>query len=74
MENNLGLIIAIVGTGIALVGVVMCMMFWVRTEANSLRADAKEDRKDFMNIIRAIEAEIRDFHDRLCKIEEKRTK
>jgi hypothetical protein len=70
--ENIGLIIAIVGTGMAIIGVVLAMMFWVRTEANSLRLDAKEDRKDFLNLIRAIEAEIRDFHSRLCAIEERR--
>lgn len=37
---DLGLIIAIVGTGIAMVGVVIAMMFWTRTEANALRNEA----------------------------------
>ena len=74
MEQNLGLIIAIVGTGIALIGVVISMMFWVRQEANGLRADAKEDRKELLQISRNIELEMRDFHNRLCLIEEKRGK
>lgn len=75
---DLGIIIAIVGTGIAMVGVVIAMMFWVRGEANSLRSEAKDDRKDLLQISRhmentivAIQTEIKDFHGRLCAIEER---
>jgi hypothetical protein len=77
--ENIGLIIAIVGTGIAMVGVVIAMMFWCRSEANSLRNEAKEDRKDFLQLIRCIEISIneiksenKDFHYRLLEIEKKR--
>lgn len=81
--ENLGLIIAIVGTAIALIGVVIAMMFWMRGEANSLRAEAKEDRKDLVQLvyaireettkqINAIYLEMKDFHNRLCLIEERR--
>lgn len=71
---DLGIIIAVVGVGIAIVGVVIAMMFWVRTEANALRAEAKEDRKDLVQIVYAIKEEMRDFHARLCAIEERRKK
>lgn len=54
-------------------------MFCVRTEANELRADAKEDRKDLLQISRnleltlsAIQAEMKDFHYRLLEIEKSR--
>ena len=70
---------AIVGTGIAIVGVVLAMMFWVRQEANSLRGEANADRRDIVNLIIAIkedvsamQMEMRDFHARLCSIEERR--
>lgn len=69
MATDIGLIIAVVGTGIAMIGVVIAMMFWVRTEANSLREDAKEDRKDLLQISRNIEIEMKDFHYRLLEIE-----
>ena len=72
MGNDLGLIIAITGTGIAIVGVVMALMFWVRQESNELRNEAKEDRKDLLNMVRAIENEVRDFHLRLLEIERNR--
>jgi fructose-1,6-bisphosphatase/inositol monophosphatase family enzyme len=76
MEHDYGVIIAVVGTGMAIVGVVIAMMFWCRTEANVLRAEAKEDRKDLLQISRslelsvhAIQAEMKDFHQRLLDIE-----
>jgi hypothetical protein len=78
MTYDIGIIIAIVGTGMAMVGVVIAMMFWCRSEANSLRNEAKEDRKDLLQISRnleiavnAIKEEMKDFHIRLCMIEER---
>jgi len=67
-----GIIIAIVGSSIAIIGVVIAMMFWVRQESNDLRKDAKEDRKDLLNLVRSIEIEMKDFHYRLLEIEKGR--
>lgn len=76
MQFDLGIIIAVVGVGVAMVGVVIAMMFWVRSEANSLRLEAKQDRKDFLQISRnlelavnAIQTETKDFHFRLLEIQ-----
>jgi len=81
--ENLGIIIAIVGSAIAIVGVTLTLMLWVRGEANA-------DRRDIVNLIvaikdqiYAIQLEMKDFHTkltlqdqefktRLCAIEEKR--
>ena len=69
---DLGIIIAIsVGT-VSIIGVVISMMFWCRQEANSLRAEAKEDRKDLLQISRNIETEMKDFHYRLLEIDRAR--
>lgn len=62
---DLGLIIAIVGTGIAIVGVIIALFLWNRSEANS-------DRRDFATILRAIQEEMKDFHFRLLEIERSR--
>jgi hypothetical protein len=77
--ENVGVIIAVVGIGIAMVGVVISMMFWVRQESNRLADIQREDRKDFIQIsrnmeltIEAISHEIKDFHARLLRIEERR--
>lgn len=75
MVNNMfdiGIIIAVVGSAISIIGVVIAMMFWVRQESNSLRTEAKEDRKDMLNMIRSIELETKDFHYRLLEIERNR--
>lgn len=51
---------------------------WNRAEANSDRREAAakrdEDRKDMLAIIKAIETEMKDFHGRLCAIEERNRK
>jgi hypothetical protein len=63
------LIIAVVGVGRAIVGVILAMMFWVCQEANSLRFEAKEDRKDLIRISRNMELEMKDFHQKLLELE-----
>lgn len=62
---DLGIIIAIVGSSIGIIGVTIALMLWVRGEANA-------DRRDIVNLIFAIKEEIKDFHGRLCAIEERR--
>jgi flagellar basal body-associated protein FliL len=71
MPTDIGLIIAIVGTGIALVGVVIAMMFWSRSEANSLRNEAKEDRKDMIQLIRSMDLQMTDFHRQMIDVQKK---
>jgi hypothetical protein len=72
-------IIAIVGSTATIILSMFGMFLWVRSEANndrrSMQAIQREDRKDFLEIIRAIEMEMKDFHNRLCLIEmERKTK
>ena len=66
------IVIAIVGSAIAIVGVMISMMYWVRSEGNDLRKDQKEDRKDILELIRSIDKEMKDFHYRLLEIERNR--
>lgn len=65
MVLDLGIIIAIVGSAIAIVGVVIALFLWNRQESNA-------DRRDFAGILRAIQDEMRDFHTRLLEIEKAR--
>lgn len=74
--NMVGIIIAIVGTWATLVGTVILMMFWVRQETTMLREEAKENRKDFLQINRNLEnvmvsmsREMKEFHIRLIDID-----
>lgn len=69
---DLGIIIAVVGSSVAIIGVVISMMFWVRQEANDLRSEQREDRKDLIQISRNIEIEMQDFHAKLLEIEKNR--
>ena len=57
----------------------MCGLFlWVRSEANNdrraMQQIQREDRKDILELIRSIELEMKDFHNRLCNIEQNRGK
>jgi len=76
--ENLGLIIAIVGSAIGIIaitlGATIALFLWNRGEANA-------DRKDIVNLIiaikedvHAIQLEMRDFHTRLCSIQERKEK
>jgi Ca2+/Na+ antiporter len=69
---DIGIIIAVLGSAIAIIGVVISMMFWVRSEGNEIRREQKEDKKDILNLIRAIEIEMKDFHFKLLEIERNR--
>lgn len=49
------------------IAIVAPLFFWNRSESNS-------DRRDIMNLIQSIHDEMKDFHGRLCSIEEKNKK
>lgn len=81
MNQDIAIIIAITSIGITMVAAVFAMMFWVRSESNELRKEQKEDRRDLLQIsknleitMQAIQQEIKDFHSRLCGIEERKIK
>jgi len=69
---DLGIIIAIGGSALSIIGVVLGMMFWMRSECNSMRSEQKEDRKDILSLIRSIELKMKDFHYKLIEIERSR--
>lgn len=43
----------------------------MKTDMNAYRAEASADRRDMLQISRDIQQEIKDFHGRLCAIEER---
>ncbi len=65
--NYLGIIIAVAGTGLSVVISVLGLFLWSRGESSS-------DRRATEAILKAIHDEIKDFHGRLCKIEEDKLK
>ena len=81
--QDLGLIIAIVGSAIALISVMTLLFLWVRSEANADRRGLSDvltkDRRDFIDIARGLESalneiklENKDFHFRILEIERNR--
>ena len=54
----------------------IALFLWATKQARTdfLHLDRKleENRKETQQIVRAIQEEVKDFHDRLCKIEEAR--
>ena len=50
---------------------ILGMFFWLKQDSNYYRAEASADRRDILQLIRGIQEEIKDFHGRLCQIEER---
>lgn len=54
------------------------MFFWNRTEARAdsrhFDQETKELRREMIDILRSMDQEMKDFHGRLCAIEERRGK
>jgi hypothetical protein len=61
MNDAMVQILTIVGANAA---ITISMFFWLRTEANS-------DRRDIVKILFELKEEMKDFHGRLCSIEER---
>lgn len=73
---DLGIIIAVVGSAVAIVGVMLTLFLWNRGESNTDRrhfaTEVKELRRELIDVMRGISDEMKDFHGRLCAIEERR--
>lgn len=50
------------------------MFAWLRSDIALNRSESAADRRDLLNIIRQIQEETKDFHGRLCAIEERNKK
>lgn len=50
------------------------MFRWIQTDISDLKKEAAADRRDILSLIRGIQEEIKDFHGRLCAIEERNKK
>jgi hypothetical protein len=75
----MGIIVTFVVSIFGSTGAILAMMFWCRQEANTLRSEAKDDRRELMQISRnlemavnAIQVEMKDFHNRLLQVEKEK--
>ena len=57
-----------------IIGANLAIFFWLRTESNSdrrqMQQESSADRRDLLSLIREIKDELKDYHGRLCTIEE----
>lgn len=50
---------------LAMIGI----FFSLKSDINTNRSEAAADRRDMLQLMRAIQEEIKDFHGRLCELE-----
>ena len=76
MDTNIDWTIILTGLGtiLAIVGVNVTLFSWLRSDIKEIKTEAAADRRDILNLIRGIQEEIKDFHGRLCSIEERNRK
>lgn len=60
-------VLTLIGVAIANIGTTMTLFMWATSHA-------AEDRREMLRIVSSIEKEMKDFHGRLCAIEERRAK
>jgi hypothetical protein len=68
-------VLTIMGGNIA---VILPMFFWLRSEGNADRREHAADRRDLLQMMRdfqsEMKSEMKDFHGRLCAIEERNSR
>lgn len=50
------------------------MFMWLKSDIKDIKTEAAADRRDLLQVIREIKDEQKDFHGRLCAIEERNRK
>lgn len=71
---ELGIIIAISGATLTIVGSIFGMIFWCRGEINGVRKDLSNTTLLLRDAIHEMKLENKDFHFRLLEIERERNK
>lgn len=66
------LLLSIGAMFLTMFGTMLALFLWNRSESNADRREAAADRRDILQLIRGIQDEMKDFHARLCVIEENR--
>lgn len=76
MTSDISVITTIVGVLVANLAIVVPIFFWNRTESRNdtrhMQAMLNSNRELIREIHNEIHAEMKDFHGRLCAIEERR--
>ena len=60
---------------LTIIGANIGVFLWLRSESSSdrrqMQQEAANDRRDILSLIREIKDELKEFHGRLCSIEER---
>ena len=63
---------------LTILGANLGIFFWLRSESSAdrrqMQQESASDRRDILQLIREIKEEMKDFHGRLCAIEERNKK
>lgn len=68
----LGIIIAISVGILTIIAVMLTLFLWTRTESRSDYRHLNAQMESIRELVRSIHDEVKDFHNRLCSIEERR--
>ena len=55
----------------SIIGANIALFAWLKSDIQQNRAETNADRRDFLMLVREIKDELKDFHGRLCAIEER---
>lgn len=47
------------------------MFYWLKNDSQNMKEEMSADRRDMLTLLRGIQDEMKDFHGRLCTIEER---
>lgn len=70
---DINVILTLIGSSAAIIGINIALISWLRADIKDLKTEISADRRDILSLINAIKEETRDFHGRLCRIEEKKS-
>jgi hypothetical protein len=59
------------GTVIAVIGSNIALMSWLRADIKEIKSEASADRRDILQLTRNIQEETKDFHGKLCRLDER---
>jgi len=65
------IILTAAGSVISVIACNIGLFSWLKSDIDLNRAEASADRRDLLQIMREIREEMKDFHGRLCSIEER---
>ncbi len=60
------------GLFISAIGIIVSIFITLKGDIKDIKTEAAADRRDILQLIRCIQEEIKDFHGRLCTLEERK--